>query len=418
MTETSETDKRERCRSALAVQATFARGYSPLSAAFCEHASSWIGDPAGAASRFEGDQADTTQALQRLADRIVAFMYDDGSSNELQPMLRMGATLHAFVLDADERTSPVRAYYHTTGGDRSVDDGAFEAALFDTLRALGDDFFERAYAWRVQTNESSRGLAWLLPAVVVGADACHLVEMGASAGLNLYAEQRAFDIVTRDGQSLRLGRASDRQFQVKLEGDALPELDEAVLRGPEILSRVGGDAHPLDLTDPKTAAVLGASIWGDQPSRFARLREGLAVHAKAIAGEIQPVAKVRESYLPDDAGDFLRGAVTSHPRAPVICFNTYLTAYFNDVQHRALQRAVAGHARSWSLQHRLPWMWVRFETPRRGEDPGPHGGWCRWRVEMWLGDEHHVVDIGWAHPHMRRIVLSDGLQVLRALGQQ
>ncbi len=418
MTSTNEMEQRERCQSALAVQATFARGYSPLSAAFCEHASAWIADAAAASARLPGDQADVTQSVQRIADRIVAFMTDDGSTNELQPMLRMGATLHAFVLDGDPRCQSVRPYYHTTGGDRRVDDGQFEVALFETLRDLGDDFFERAHAWRVQTNESSRGLAWLLPAVVVGAEAVHLVELGASAGLNLYAEHRAYDIVTSDDRSLRLGRASDRQFRIKLEGETLPVLDDQAMRGPEVLSRVGVDAHPLDLTDPKTAAVLMACIWGDQPSRFARLREGLAVHSKAIAGELAPTARVEEGYLPDDAGDFLRGAVPLHPEAPVICFNTYVTAYFNDVQHRALQRAVAGHARSWSLQHHLPWMWVRFEPPRRGEDPGPHSGWCRWRVETWLGDEHHVVDIGWAHPHMRRIVLSDGLSVLRALGQQ
>lgn len=419
MSERSNNDERERCRRALAVQATFARGYSPLSAAFCEHASSWIGDSAGAAARLPGDQAATAQAVRRIADRIVAFMSEDGSTNELQPMLRMGATLHAFVLDTDERVKSVRPYYLTVGGDRAVDDGGFETALFEALDALGDDFFERAYGWRVQTNESSRGLAWLLPAIAVGADAVHLVEIGASAGLSLYAEQRAFEIVPASGgEGVSVGRSGEPQFTVKVDGGTMPDLAAADLRGPEVLSRVGGDVHPLDVTDPKSAAVLMACIWGDQPRRFARLREGLTVHSKAIAGEIEPRAVLREALFPDDAGDFLRGAVPLHPEAPVICFNTYVTAYFNDVEHRALQRAVAGHARSWSLRHHLPWMWVRFEPARRGEEPGPHGGWCRWRVELWMGGEHHTVELGWAHPHMRRVHLGDGWRKLQALGQR
>ena len=47
----------------------------------------------------------------------------------------------------------------------------------------------------VQTNETGRGLAWLLPVACLGWPAVHLVELGASAGLNLVAERRGYRLM-------------------------------------------------------------------------------------------------------------------------------------------------------------------------------------------------------------------------------
>src|SRR5690606_1327638 len=68
-------------------------------------------------------------------------------------------------------------------------------ALRETIFARRDSlaaFIRRA---NVQTNETGRGLVWLLPVACLGWPAVHLVELGASAGLNLVADQRAYRLV-------------------------------------------------------------------------------------------------------------------------------------------------------------------------------------------------------------------------------
>jgi hypothetical protein len=336
-------------------------------------------------------------------------------TNDLEPTLRLGACLHAYVLDGDERAASIREYYKTVDGEADPSRAEFESDLVRALVEFGPELMDVAEGWRVRTNETSRGIAWLLPACLVGAEAAYLIELGASAGLNLYAEQRSWTLVWGDGTTARFGQADDDQFRVQVDGEKLPALPEGWTRGPEVLGRVGSDADPVDAADPATARVLSACVWGDQARRLRRMREGLTTHARAVAGEIGPVAQVREASLPDDLTTFLEGALPRNPEAPVICFNTYVTAYLNDVDHRAVERRIGAVARAWSLQHRLPWMWVRFEPARSGETPGPEPGWCRWRVDLWEGVRHHRIELGWAHPHLVRAKLGPGLLALAEL---
>lgn len=390
-------------------QANFARGYSPLYSTMLDHVGAWARDPAAAAKRLgEPGVVDVCKAL-------AAFVAGGKWNNELEPTLRLAACLHAFVLDDDERMKLLRPYYTTAGGEADPTDDAFESALAKTIIALGSDLFDEATRWRVRTNETSRGIAWLLPAALVGAEAAYLIELGASAGLNLYAEQRAFDLEWEDGTRVRLGRAADEQFRIAVSGQKLPELPASSLRGPDAVGRMGCDTDPADLDEPAARRILAACVWGDQARRMTRLQEGLEQHERAQKGEIGPVAEVGPITLPDDIAAFLQRALPRQPVAPVICFNTYVTAYLNDVDHRALARRLGAYARSWSLQHQLPWMWVRFEPPRAGEEAAPEPGWCRWRVDLWEGAHHHRIELGWAHPHLVRANLGPGLLELAQL---
>lgn len=369
----------------------------------------WLRDPSGAAARLE--QPGLVDACAALGEFITGRDW----TNDLEPTLRLGACLHAYVLDGDARVASIRDYYRTVDGDEDPAGPKFEADLARAILALGPALVEEASEWRVRTNETSRGIVWLLPACLVGAEAVHLIEFGASAGLNLYAERRSWTLEWDDGTSARFGQAVDDQFRVKVGGDELPPLPDGWTRGPEVLSRVGSDADPVDAADPATARVLAACVWGDQARRLRRMREGLETHARAVAGEIEPVARVMEASLPDDITTFLEQALPRNPEAPIISFNTYVTAYLNDVDHRAMERRISTLARAWSLQHHLPWMWVRFEPPRSGEVPGPEPGWCRWRVDLWEGARHHRIELGWAHPHLVRAQFGPGLLALAEL---
>jgi hypothetical protein len=255
----------------------------------------------------------------------------------------------------------------------------------------------------------------LLPAALLGADAAYLIELGAGAGLNLYAQHRGWEIWWEEqDHTLEIGRGRD-QFRVRASGPRPDALDEIDCRGPEALGRSGADAYPIDLDDPDSESVLRACIWGDHDRRMERLLEGLAVHRRAAGGELHP-AKVEKVELGVDLEAFLARIAPREPIAPVISFSTFATAYLSDVKHREVYRTVSAFARNWSVQHGLPWMWVRFEPARPGDtSAAPHTGWCHWLVELWDRTQHKRIDLGWAHPHMVRVEFGDGLRELQEL---
>lgn len=391
-------------------QAMFTRGYSPLLTAILETLIGWLAEPL-----VQGEKLGEPDALAALCHRLFDYLEDTRHLSDVEASLRVGSTLHWYVLQGDERVKALRPYYRSVGGSADPTDAGLATALFECLDGLGELLFEHARDWSYQSNETSRGLAWLLPTALLGVESIHLVELGACAGLNLYGEQRGFDLRWSDGRVLRVGRAAQSQFVVDVRGSDFANLDARAARGPDVLSRMGGDLHPLDLRVPANETRLAACVWGDQPHRMERLRDGLAIHESALAGELEPVAEVQSLELPDGLEQFLAEAIPRHPEAPVVAFNTYVTAYLNDVGQRSVARTMAAFAHRWSVQHGLPWMWVRFEPARTGEASEPHPGWCRWLVEVWEGSRHRRFDLGWAHPHMHALELGPDVDALREI---
>lgn len=381
-------------------QAAFTRGYSPLYAAILGALAAWLPGP-------EGD------AASGVRRRFKAFVAGQAWDNDLEPILKLAAALHSFVLAGDPRVAALRPYYLTvTPAEqaRAIGEG-FQDDLRAALDNLGDDLVQAARAWVIQTNETARGVVWLLPAALLQIEAAYLVELGTSAGLNLFADHRRFDLQWPDGTMVTLGQAEAPQFAIACEGPA-PE-PSPTARAPEVLARAGADARAVDLDAPGAETQLAACVWGDQPQRMQRLQEALALRRR-FQGTGQAARLVR-ARLPEELEEFLRAAIPGQPVAPVVLFDTYVTAYFNDVDHGALVRGVAAFARAWTLQHRLPWLWVRFEPPRAGEPAAPQVGWCRWWVEAWTQGRRRTIELGWAHPHCVRLVFGPGLAELVAL---
>ncbi len=379
-------------------QAAFTRGYSPLYAAILDHLAAWLRQTPVAGSREA-----------RLQRRFATFVTSRPWDSDLLPILKLAAALHSYVLAADPRVDSLRHYYHTvTTPAHDPADAAFGEALLHALDTLGNALLDRANDWEIQTNETARGVLWLVPAALLQIEAAHLVEFGASAGLNLLADHRRFDLHWPDGTTVQLGLATTPQFEVQCDGPTAGLHGQ--LAPPEILSRVGADIQVLDLDAPHAEQQLAACVWGDQPQRMLRLQEALRLRR-----ELRHAASVVRSHLPDDTAEFLQAAIPSVPLAPVILYDTYVTAYFNDVDHRALIRAVEAFARPWTLRHGLPWLWVRFEPPRVGETKAPQTGWCRWWAEVWTQGKHRQIELGWGHPHCIRLQLGPGLVQLAEL---
>jgi hypothetical protein len=148
-----------------------------------------------------------------------------------------------------------------------------EPARLDTLtrgavvESLGSEGVAQTLAERfVQTNETSRAVAWLWVATLLegatpGRDWA-LVDLGCSAGLNLVADK--LPSPWRDES-----------------GGAVPTRPI-----PRIVERLGIDRRPLDALDPDVRSWLLACVWPGERERHERLAAALgAFEALSRAGE-------------------------------------------------------------------------------------------------------------------------------------
>jgi hypothetical protein len=123
----------------------------------------------------------------------------------------------------------------------------------------------------VQTNEVSR-CAGLMPTFATAAkkvpdQSLYLVDIGASAGLNLFWDHYGY----KYGDLIESGdRESPVQINCVLKGTGVPSLPASF---PRVAGRVGLDLHPLDVRVSEGALWLRALIW---PEQGHRTDEGLA----------------------------------------------------------------------------------------------------------------------------------------------
>lgn len=147
----------------------------------------------------------------------------------------------------------------------------------------------------VQTNEVRR-CALLLPAFVTiaaraGGQSLALVEVGASAGLNLPWGRYAYDY--GDGH-LRGDPASPVRLDCALAGASRPPLPDSL---PRVTWRVGFDLQPIDVWDPGAVLCVCHTFTVNQFSADARERL-----AELLAGAAtgRPVHRVSVEWFGGD----------------------------------------------------------------------------------------------------------------------
>ncbi|WP_433159564.1 DUF2332 domain-containing protein [Kribbella sp. CA-247076] len=253
------------------------------------------GRPAEVYRRFgEGDAAKASPLYARIAVAVsesdeALRAIEQAPARKRQPALILAA-LHDLALSGQ---SPALAAAYAAGGDDAV------GVAVETLVRSADDVAGIAGRRVVRGNEGGRG-AVLYPAVAQVADgrAVGLIDVGCSAGLNLTVDR--VGIAYSNGQYLG-DETSPVQLTCSVVGDrALP-----TRAMPEVVTRIGVDVDPVDVTDPEESRWLRACVPPDQPEKLARLEAELALATSAppelVQGDVVEMLPEALSRVPKDA---------------------------------------------------------------------------------------------------------------------
>lgn len=355
-------------------QEAFSRGYSPLYAALFSRLVEWLA-------------ADSAEH-----DPLVQWLLETGQVRQtLDVTLLLAAGLHKDILAGVPEVAALAGYFPSVGGRRQPD-ADFGTALRDAINGRKETLTAFIQSANVQTNETGRGLCWLLPLRAMPWREVCLVDLGASAGLNLAADKRAFRLLAEESAETLLdtGEAPPVQFVSQCRGELEPLARYERMNLPEIVDRLGCDLFPFKLDSEEAEQTLMSFVWGDQVARLKRLQEGIAAFREIQAGDV-PVHLHRVN-LPDELGGFLQSAVPPD-RSPVVIYNTFMTVYLSD-KGTSFRETIG----RWAATRTQPVLWLQWE-PVRSMDEGPEYGWCGWTADLWQGTTHRHWFLGWVHPH-------------------
>jgi hypothetical protein len=220
-----------------------------------------------------------------------------------------------------------------------------------------------------QTNEVGRS-AVLMSGLLAVADSfphpVELLELGASAGLNLLLDRYCFDL----GGVSAGDPGSPLRFEPEWKGPPPPEAPV------EIVRRKGVDLNPLDVRSG--GERLLAYIWPDQPRRLAQLETALAV-----AAQDPPQVETGE------AADWLESRLAEPQEAGVtrVVLHSIAFQYFPEATKARIEAALEeSGARA---ESGAPLAWLRYEY-----DPGD--GRITLRLKTWPGEDRLLAE---CHPH-------------------
>ncbi len=224
-----------------------------------------------------------------------------------------------------------------------------------------------------QTNEVGRS-GILFPGLMVVAKETglplSLLEVGASAGLNLIPDRYAYRLGDRI-----LGQSGSPVTLAPAWSGRVPDGPQ-----PDIVARRGCDRHPLDVADAGQRERLIAYIWPDQLERLARAEAAIAL------ARPDPPAIDRA-----DAADWVEEMIGQQPESGVarVLLHSIAFQYFPEKTQRRIARAMdrAGAAATPSA----PLAWLAFE---QSGDEGP-----RLTLRLWPGGGERVLARADAHVH-------------------
>jgi hypothetical protein len=213
-----------------------------------------------------------------VADRApVARLLAEAPVAQRLPMLLFAAVHELVLRGADHELAQ---WYPSVMGGRAravpdaADSSAAIEAFVDVCRVYHDDIVTTMRTRATQTNESGR-VAATYPALSLIDGPLALIELGASAGLNLQLDRFRIQLHHPDASGGAVIGGDPHSSVIVSSSCARGSLPPA---GPlRIVSRLGIDLDPLDVADPVAVRWLQACVWADETERMARLRAAVAV---------------------------------------------------------------------------------------------------------------------------------------------
>jgi len=336
-------------------QAAWCRESSPFTARLLDRSRRWLA----------GDDAALAAFAAATADPLAAAL-----------SLRWAGALHHLALRG---IAPWAAIWPPARDPDTVDDAELDDAVvgawqtqFAAVRA--------ALAGPPQTNEVQRSAA-LLPGLLhisaLTGRPLALVEIGASAGLNLWCERYHYDCgVWQWGDP-----TASLALRCEWRGPP-PAAAAAPLR---VVRRAGCDAQPIDITQPDEALRLASFVWPDQAERLARLRTAQRAVAGWMADERVAVqAQTASSFVAEQ----LAAVGSSADGVATVLMHSVVWQYLGRAEQSAIEAALLAAAERATLAS--PLAWLRFEPPAADLR-------MELRCRLWPGGDERLLAV--VHPH-------------------
>lgn len=281
-------------------------------------------------------------------------------------VLGMLGTVHRLVLEG--RAPGLAAHYPTAGGTKDPLQAwpAFRDALAEHAGEIRAGFADPP-----QTNEVGRAaplVGGLLAVAAATGLPIRLLEIGASAGLNLRADHFRL---------LHEGGAYGPESPVVL-ADAwrgLPSVDAPLV----VAERRGCDPNPLDAASPDAQRRLLSYVWPDQTARVGRLRAAFEVAARV------PATVVRAG-----AAEFLDG-LAPQPGTATVVWHSTMRAYLSEDEAARVDRHIANAGAA--ATEDAPVARLSFE----GRDASRLNAVQVVALRLWPGGQRRVLGEGPSH---------------------
>jgi hypothetical protein len=308
--------------------------------------------------------ADCLDERTAVGRRIIGW---PGDADDDAVSMRIAGGIHALARRGSD--AELTALYRGEGG-----------SVADIIPRIVTDYDTKLLPWLdrpPQTNEVGRaGLLW--PGLMeisrrFGPD-MELIELGASAGLNMNLDRFGYDLGGLKAGDL----ASPVQIKPEWSGPA------PAYAPINVVSRIGVDREPVDLGDPAEVERLTAFVWAGMAERMARI-EG----AIAIAAQYPPMVEQADlvKWLETDL---------ARPRASGVTRVIYHSIVFQYIPQAARDRveqllAEAG-ARASADRPLARLQMEMFE----------YGAPIEFRLQCWPGGDAHEL-LATSHPHGSKI---------------
>ena len=300
---------------------------------------------------FEDPAPFTTSPLYRTLSQTVADhdplldLASRGRPGQYPTFLFFGAVHHLLLGGAKH---PLACFYPSVAGGAALPPADAGPALVSFCKEFEAELGETISSRLVQTSQVQRALGLRLGLSMIAGDIpgpVHLIEVGASAGLNLRFRSYGYQVGGR--------QFGDPAAPVQLAADRcgaepVPDLD--VL--PPVASVLGVNLNPLDVLDPDARRWLEALVWPENHRQRALLSAALA----AAAADPLPVRA-------GDAIDLLPGIGRELPAGePRVVFHSATRMHVPADRLDAFDAAIA------QLNDHGPLWWLSIEE---SPDPDP-----------------------------------------------